>query len=65
MATIVMQRHIELVGKAGATLVARRVRNSDEIRWEVVFDAGLDPNDSELRGQADEELSALRASVGI
>jgi hypothetical protein len=65
MATIVMQRHIELVGKSGATLVARRVRDSDEIRWEVVFDAGLDPSDLELRARADEELSALRAAVGI
>jgi hypothetical protein len=67
MATIVMQRHVELEssGKLGATLVARRVRGGDEIRWEVVFDAGLDPRDSELRARADEELAALRASVGI
>jgi len=65
MATIVMQRHIQLVGKNGASLVARRVRDSDEIRWEVIFDAGLDPSDPELRAQADEELAALRLSVGI
>jgi len=65
MATIVMQRHVELVEKAGATLVARRVRDSDEIRWEVVFDAGLDPSDPVLRAGADEELAALRSSVGI
>ncbi len=65
MSTIVMQRHVELRGETGATLVARRVRGSDEIRWEVVFDAGLDPSDPALRAAADEELDALRASVGI
>lgn len=64
-ATIVMQRHIELVGKSGASLVARRVANSDEIRWEVVFDAGLDPNDPVLREEADQQLAWLRESVGI
>ena len=38
--TIVMRSRVELVGKRGATLVARRDRESDEVRWEVVFDAG-------------------------
>lgn len=64
-ASIVMQRHIELVGKAGASLVARRTPDSDEIRWEVVFDPGLDVNDQALRDHADEELAWLRESVGI
>ncbi len=65
MATIVVQRHVEFSGKLGATFLARRVPASDEIRWEVVFDQGLDPADVELRERADEELAALRSSLGI
>jgi hypothetical protein len=64
-ATIVMQRHIKLIDSRGATLVARRVRGSDEIRWEVVFDAGVDPSDPEMRARADEQLGWLRDSAGI
>lgn len=64
-ATIVMQTRVDLIGKRGATLVARRVRETDEIRWEVVFDAGIDAANPEFRAKADEQLAWLRESVGI
>ena len=64
-ATIVMQSRVDLIGKRGATLVARRVRGSEEIRWEVVFDAGVDPTNPEFRARADQQLAWLRESVGI
>ncbi len=64
-ATIVMQSRAELEGSRGATLIARRVRGSDEIRWEVVFDAGIDPANPEFRARADEQLAWLRESAGI
>lgn len=64
-ATIVLQRHIELVGNRGASLVARRSADGETINWEVIFDAGLDPSDPLLRAQADEQLGWLRESVGI
>jgi hypothetical protein len=63
--SIVVQHHVELVGERGARLVARRVPGSDELRWSVVFDAGLDASDPALRDQADAALSALRASLGV
>ena len=63
--TIVMRSRVELVGKRGATLVARRDRESDEVRWEVVFDAGIDPTSPEFRARADEHLTWLRESAGI
>ena len=63
--TIVMRQHVALVGKRGAQLVARRVRGSDEIRWSVVFDAGLNPQDPDLRRRADWALRDLRDSVWI
>jgi hypothetical protein len=64
-ASIVVQHHVELVGERGARLVARRAPGSEELRWSVVFDAGLDPSDPALRDQADAALSDLRASLGV
>lgn len=64
-ATIVMQTRVELDGSRGATLVARRVPDSEEIRWEVVFDPGIDPSNPQLRAIADERLVWLRESAGI
>lgn len=64
-ASIVMSNHIDLVGDLGARLVARRVRGSQEIKWSVVFDSGLDPSDPVLRARADEALTRLRDSAGI
>lgn len=63
--TIVMQRHVDLVGTAGVTLVARREANSDGINWQFVFDAGLDPADEQLRERAAQELAIIRDSAGI
>ena len=63
--TIIMSRHVTLVGDKGVRLVARRVRGSDDIRWHVIFDRGLDAADPELRAMADEELRHIRESAGI
>ena len=63
--TIVMQTRVELDGSRGAMLVARRVRDSEEINWEVVFDPGINPNDPRFRAIADERLKWLRESAGI
>lgn len=64
-ASIVVQHHVELVGERGARMVARRAPGSDELRWSVVFDAGLDPRDPALRDRADAALAELRASLGV
>jgi hypothetical protein len=64
-ASIVVQHHVELVGERGARLVARRTPGSDELRWSVVFDPGLDPRDPDLRRRADEALTALRVALGV
>ena len=64
-ASIVVQHHVELVGERGARFVARRTPGSSELRWSVVFDAGLDPRDPDLRRRADVELAALRVSLGV
>ena len=64
-ASIVVQHHAELVGERGARFVARRVPGSADLRWSVVFDAGLDPSDPELRRRADAILTDLRTSLGV
>ena len=64
-ASIVVQHHVPLVGERGARLVARRTPGSDELRWSVVFDPGLDPSDPSLRDQADAALDTLRAALGV
>lgn len=58
------RRSLTAGGTSGSALfVARRL--GDEVRWTVVFDAGLDHRDPALRAAADAELSALRTSLGI
>ena len=64
-ASIVVQHHVELIGERGARVVARRVEGETDLRWTVVFDAGLDPSDPQLRQAADDALDALRASLGV
>lgn len=63
-ASIVAERHVLLTGSSGARFVARRTE-SDQVRWSVLFDKGLDPADPALRARADEELRVLRASWGV
>jgi hypothetical protein len=64
-ASIVVQHHVALVGDKGARVVARRVPGSTELRWSVVFDAGLDASDPALRDQADAALADLRSTLGV
>jgi len=64
-ASIVVQHHAVLDGERGARFIARRVPGSADLRWSVVFDAGLDPADPQLRRSADDVLATLRASLGV
>lgn len=63
--SVVAQHHVVLRGDKGARLVARRVADDASVRWSVVFDAGLDPRDPELRREADAALAELRSQLGI
>ncbi|MBK9740539.1 MAG: hypothetical protein IPO93_13745 [Actinobacteria bacterium] len=64
-ASVVISDRVALGEGAKALLVARRGSDDGEIRWSVVFDAGLDPRDPTLRAAADEALAQLRDSLGI
>lgn len=63
-ASIVASRRLELGPQAGAQATARR-GDDGEIRWTVRFDDGLDPDDPNLRAQAEAALSGLREALGI
>lgn len=68
--SVVYRQHVPLLDlpdEAGALLVARRQPRAPDalITWSVVFDAGLDPTDPDLRVAADLALLQVRAALGI
>lgn len=64
-ASVVVTERVDLGDGAKALLVARRGSDDGQIRWSVVFDAGLDARDPSLRAAADAALAQLRGSLGI
>jgi hypothetical protein len=64
MASIVLSRHVRVDGRGGARFVARREQGSDELAWQVVVDAGLDPGDAEVRASLDATMRELRHELG-
>lgn len=67
--TVVTSMHLDLDradGRTGgATFNARRSAQTDEVRWAVVFDSGIDPRDPEWRALADGALAELRDQLGV
>ncbi|MDQ1602263.1 MAG: hypothetical protein QOE01_108 [Actinomycetota bacterium] len=64
MASIVLSRHVRVGDRGGARFVARREQDSDELDWQVVVDAGLDPSDAEVRAALDARMRELRHELG-
>ena len=60
--SVVVSERVALRGELGARFVARRA--GDGLRWTVTFDAGLDPQDPDLRADADAALAELRSTLG-
>lgn len=63
--SVIVSERLTLADGAGALAVARRSSDEDRIWWSIVFDTGLDPNDPELRAQADQALAGLRDALGV
>jgi hypothetical protein len=63
--TLVVSHHVPLQGKRGVWLSARRSPAESEVRWTMLFDAGLDPTDPGLRTLAAAALEELRESTGV
>jgi len=64
-ASVVVQHHVPLRGEKGIRIVARRKPGGTDVTWRVTFDAGLDPNDAQLREEADAALAELRTTMGL
>lgn len=65
-ASVVLQRRVTVRGKQGLFVVARRAPNGDgAITWAYDLDAGLDPDDPEVRRLADLGLRAAAEELGL
>jgi hypothetical protein len=64
-ASVVVQHHVPLRADKGVRLVARRTPGTTDVTWRVTFDAGLDPQDPQLRADADAALKDLRTTLGL
>lgn len=62
--SVVLSRHVPLVGDRGAVFAVRQDAEG-ATRWTVTFDEGLDPADPSVRARADEALAGIRATLGI
>ena len=65
-ASVLLQRRVEVRGRRGLTVIARRPpRGRGEITWAYELDPGLDPADPEVARAAEEGLRAARLDVGL
>ena len=56
--------HVRLRPSGGVRLVGRRRPGQDLLDWQMVFDAGTDPDDPALRAQAEAVLLDVRRRIG-
>lgn len=67
--SIVVSRHVPLVGQAGVRIVGRRhpgpptPRETAILSWQLLFDPGVDPADGAVRARAEQALEELRRST--
>lgn len=57
-------QHYRLRPSGGVRLVGRRRAGQELLDWQVVYDAGCDPDDPGLRAQVEELLLSARRTVG-
>jgi hypothetical protein len=62
---IAFTRHHPLPHGGGVRVVGRRVPGRDGLTWQLVFDAGVDRNDPEVRSVAAELVDQARVEVGV
>jgi hypothetical protein len=61
--SVVLQRKVAVRKKRGFTVIGRR-RADGSIAWMVEYDAGIDPDDAEVRTRVDDALAVARNDVG-
>jgi hypothetical protein len=64
-ASVVLQRHVPVIGRRGLRVIARRAPGGDApIAWFYEYDEGIDPDDPEVRQTAEAALTMARGEVG-
>jgi hypothetical protein len=64
-ASVVLQRHVPIVGKRGVRVIARRAATgSRALSWLFEYDEGIDPADPFVDHAAREALTAAQNEVG-
>jgi hypothetical protein len=65
-ASVILQRRVVVSGKRGFFVIARRPPSGGgEITWAYEFDAGVDPDDPEVRGAAEQGLRMAAEEIGL
>ena len=65
-ASVILQRHVPIVGKRGVRVIARRAPGGHQpVQWIYEYDEGVDPADPVVQAVAAEALEAARADVGL
>ena len=63
-ASVAWSNHVRLTPAGGVRLVGRRRPGQESLDWQLVFDAGTDPDDPQLRAQADALVEDARRTIG-
>jgi hypothetical protein len=63
-ASIAWSNHVKLSPAGGVRLVGRRRPGQELLDWQLVFDVGTDPEDPQLRAQAEELVLDARRTIG-
>ena len=66
-ASVLVQRHVPLVGKKGVRVVGRRNPSEPDasVTWNFVLDKGLEPDQPGLVDRAEAALASVRDEFGI
>jgi hypothetical protein len=65
-ASVLLVRHVPVDGRRGVRVIARRPPTGNRgLRWVFEYDAGIDPDDPDVRLAAEAALAAARQDVGL
>ncbi len=64
-ASVVVQRRVEVASGRGLTVVGRRPPRGGDVSWAYELDAGVDPDDPEVREAAEAGLRSAAEELGL
>jgi hypothetical protein len=65
-ASVLLVRHVPVVGRRGVRVIARRAPSGERaLRWLYAYDEGIDPGDPTVRLAAESALAQARDEVGL